>query len=185
MKKSFHIGIFFAFCFIIVKMVADFAGIFEGQIKPFALFNLLLLLASVAIGLYLYFKRRTTRKEDIMKEIKEAMKAGVTYTTIVSAFLFIYYNNINTTFFENIKTEQIDALKEAVYDPETLATMRSGNATLQMMEPEEMIQVRTKQLDQFMSPKFMLIISLLGMMLMSILYSILVTIIYRSVLFRN
>lgn len=185
MTKPYQVGLLFAFSFIIVKMIAYFSGIWLLEMKPFAMINMLFLLAAIAMGLYRYLKNDSVKGEDFMKEIKKAMQAGIVYTIVVSGFLFIYYNNIHTEFFSTIKKEQLDTLQKAIDNPVLLANMRRTNGALELMEPQEMLQERKKQLDQFMSPSFTVVITLMGMMLLSILYSIMTTLIFRKILFRN
>lgn len=184
MRKSFQIGIFFAFIFIILKMVTYFAGILTGQIKVFALINLLFLIVAISYALYNYMNGGEKGNADFMNEIKESMRAGVLYVVIVSGFLFVYYNNIESDFFPNLEKERYEFIRQTVDDPQKLSEIKKMNPAFELMEPDEIVKNQMKQFEMFMSPNFTALLTLLGMLIMSILYSVFVTMIYRKLLFR-
>lgn len=184
MKSSVGFGFLFAMCFVVVKMMSYFLNVFQEDIKPFALVNILFLIIAISLGLYQYMRFRREPDDNLMNNIKQALKAGFIYTVVVSGFLFTFYKFVDSSVISQMRNERIEIIKTQLKDPAALSQIKRSNHAVEMMEPDEMLEEATKNIDKFISPMSVFLISLLALLMLSILYSILISVIFRKVLFR-
>jgi glucan phosphoethanolaminetransferase (alkaline phosphatase superfamily) len=185
MKGPVGMGVVFGLVFIIVKMSAYLFGFMQENIVPSTLINILFLLLAIALGLYQYCINRTEPKESLMAELKQALKAGMIYTFIVSAFLYVFYNNIDKSLLSELKKERIEVFEKDIENPANFSEIKRSNEAFELMNKDEITEEYIKNVDTIISPRSVLLVSLMGMMLLSIFYSLLISIIYRKVLFRK
>lgn len=185
MKGPVTVGLVFGLLFVIVKMSAYLFGFMTESIVPSTFINILFLLISIALGLYQYIVYREDAHESLMSELKQALKAGMVYTFLVSAFLFVFYNNIDKTLLTELKKDRIEMFEKEINVPGNLAQIKAGNEAFELMNKEEILEEYNKNVDTIISPRSVFLVSLMGMMLLSILYSLLIAIIYRKILFRR
>jgi hypothetical protein len=120
MKSSVKFALFFAFSAIILRLIAFFGGYINSQTGQYVIFmHLLFVLLSVFFAIRNIAPGNGTDRERLMDELKTGAKAGGLYAVISTAFVFIYFKLIDTTYFP-AKREQLIAaqLKAGAPDAE-------------------------------------------------------------------
>jgi hypothetical protein len=185
MRITVKTGVIAAFTWIGVKMIFHYCTSIEVlvDIVPIGLLNILGLLLSICIGLFIQ-KMRDTEETNALLDIKNGMTAGIPYAVIVSLFSYFYYNNINPEFYlHQIAEKKIDAQK-MVNNPQELAQYKKNNPDTEVMTKEQIIKRESDNGD--VNPaKTHAILSLLSLTVLSTIYSLLVTMIYRKILFKR
>ncbi len=184
MRVTVKTGILFALLFILVKMLCFWSGLFIEDLRPLIMINILFILLSIAIGLYLK-KRKQTEETNLLSDIKDGMSAGIPYAILVSAFLYFFYAKINPEFNEHHAAEYVMNIKKNIEDPENLERMRSGNADYEMLSKEEILAKENEKAKTLYTAGNTTTVSLLSMVLLTTLYSILIAIVYKRLLFRR
>ena len=92
MKLPIKVGLIASLVWISIKLIAFSQSISLDDLKPFVFINMFILTAAIAIALYLVKRHET--ESNLLNDIKNGMLAGVTYTVIVSVFLYFYYQKI-------------------------------------------------------------------------------------------
>ncbi len=176
------IGIGFALLWCIVKygffLVDPFA-----KIQPMVMLNILFLLCSIAIGLYLV-KRNATEETNALYDIKNAMRAGFPYVILVSAFMYFFYSQINPDYTKHLIQEKEYEMKKRLDDPELLAEFKKSDPKFELKTKDEIFEEMRQSPENALTPGFTTTVSLLSMLLLCTLYSILVTVVYRRIVFR-
>ena len=113
------LAFFFASIAIIIKIIVFFTGYqYDLQLDVYVMFaNLLLLLLTTFISLFLYKKSLSAVKSNFLDDLKYSMKSAVLYAVILSSYTFLHYKIIDTTYLTNRiddrmkQAEQIDEAK--------------------------------------------------------------------------
>lgn len=184
MKITVKTGLLFAAAWIVVKLIMFMTGITGHNVVPGAMINILFLLLSIAVGLYLY-KRNSEEQGNALLDIKNAMSAGVPYTIVVSVFIFFYYKSINPEFNRHQIAESEMFIKKSLDDENELKKLRASHEEFEVLTKDEIFEELRKGPQSFYNPTATMTVSLLAMLVLSTFYSLLVTIIYRRIVFKN
>lgn len=184
MKVTVLSGLGFALLWIGFKMIFFWSGAFGNDIVPAVLLNMLFLLFSISIGLYLY-KRQEKESGNALLDIKNAMSAGLPYAVIVSVFIYFYYGKIDPEFNRHQISEAYTTIEKKLENPEELKQIKASNEDFEVMTKEEILAKTKDNLERNYNPTFAMTISMLALLLLATLNSIFVTIIYRRIVFRR
>lgn len=184
MRVTVKTGVITAFCWIIIKLVMFYTGLFPETIVPSVMLNILGMLVSIAIGLYLH-KRRITEESNTLLDIKNAMTAGIPYAVLVSVFIYFYYSQINPDYYLHQIAENEIAIEKMVNDPVALSKFKSEQPDAEVMTKEEIEAKLKKSNRQGAAPGFTATLAMLALTVLATLYSLLVTIIYRRLIFAG
>jgi hypothetical protein len=179
MRVSVKIGLLFAAIFIVIKLAFYFSNSLLDELQPFVILNIVLLTSS--IGLAIYKENRSVDKlGNFFDDVKLGMRTGLPYSILVSVFLFFYYNNIYPDFAEN----KVNQIKDELKKKEKIEEIRDSNDALSNRSDDEIRNQMIENTTAMYSPKFTLVVSLLGLTLFSVINSILLALIIRKVIFR-
>ncbi len=184
MRIAVKTGVITALCWITIKLVFHYTGLFSETIVPSVLLNILGMLVSIAVGLYLH-KLRSSEETNTLLDIKNAMTAGIPYAVIVSFFIYIYYSRINPEYYLHQIAENEIAIEKMVNDPVALAKFKNEQADAEVMTKEEIEAKLKKSNRQGAAPGFTATLAMLALTVLATLYSLLVTIIYRRLIFAG
>ena len=185
MKPALKSALFFASTWIIIKLLFYTFDAFQADIFFSGLLNNFLLLGAIAVGLYLEKKKEGFGKGTALSDIKNGMIAGAPYTLIVSVFMFFYYRDINPDFTANRLNERMDMIYQSMERPSYVDSLKIQNQDFNVMSNEEIYtQIRQETASAY-SPKSLLTLSLLGLIVLGFTYAIFVTIIFRKILLRD
>lgn len=185
MRPALKSAFAFAGVWILLKLLFMQFNIFQDDIFFTGLINNFFLLAAVAIGLYFEKLKEGLGEGTALSDIKHAMIGGAPYALIVSIFMFFYYQDINPNFIENRTQERMDMLYSAMERESYVDSLKTQNQDLNVMTNEEIYTYIKNETESALSPKTILTLSLLGMIVLGFTYSIFVTVIYRKVLLRD
>jgi hypothetical protein len=185
LKITIKIGILFALIWMLVKYLYHFIYPNSTEIKFTILINMLLLISSIALGLYLHKKLEGFKQGNMLSDIKNALTSGVFYTLFVSLFIYVYYAFINPQFNEHQINEIKTSIKKEIDSEKGLKDIRKSQAAFEVKTKNQIYLELIKGPEMFYSAKSTFILSLLSLLLLSTLYSILITVIYRKILLKG
>lgn len=186
MKITLKTGILFAFAWIILRYVLFLADPFENQsdvLIPSVMANILFVLLSIAIGLYLH-KKKNPEKVSAMQDIKSGMSAGVPYTILVSIFLYFFYSSINPEFNKHQIAEAEFGIQELLNNPKEFEELKRNNQDYEVKTKDEIYKSMIQGPRSIYTPQATMTISLLALLLLSTIYSIFIAIVFRKLIFR-
>lgn len=157
----------------------------EDSLMPGILINILFLLASVAVGLFLKKKAENYVDVNFLDDVKVAIKSGMVYVILIFASIYAFYSWVDPSYVEKIKAQQKAEITEILDNPEDLEKVRSENENLKGLSKEDIIDLQSEQANRFVSPIFMSTIALLSMMTGVFINSLIVVLLFRKVLFRD
>ena len=182
MRITVKIGLLFAAIWIAIKMIFFMTGLTGDSIQTSAMINILCLLLSISVGLYLV-KLRATEETSLMTDIKNGMTSGVPYILVVSIFMYIFYAEINPEFISHLRAEKVQAMKTRLDDPATLARLKSENADFEVMSKEQIFERMKQGPENTINSKSTSVLNLFALLLLATMNSIFVAVIYRKVVF--
>lgn len=185
MKITIKIGIIFAISWMLIKYVYHLINPDTLDLKLTIFSNMLLLISSISLGLYLHKKQEGFSQGNALSDIKAAMTSGVIYTIFSCGFIYLYYAVINPDFNAHQISEVKTEIKKEIENPEGLKRIQASQETFEVMTKEQIYKELVKGPEVFYAAKSTFVISLLSLLLLSTLYSILITIIYRKILLKN
>jgi hypothetical protein len=184
MRITIKTGIISAAIWIGIKLSFFYLGVFQETIVPAVLLNILGLLLSIAIGLFLQ-KRRDTEETNTMIDMKNGMSAGVPYVMIVSIFIYFYYSKINPEYYAHQIAENEIAIEKMVNDPIALQKFKESQEDAEVMTKEQIEGKLKDSNKKGASAGFTATLSTLALLILATLYSLLITIIYRRIMFKR
>lgn len=187
MKTTLKTGLIFAFAWMLLRYLFYVTGIFgeqQNEMLPAILLNILFVLLSVSFGLYLHKKNNPT-PTSALQDIKDGMSAGVPYTVLVSAFIYVFYAFINPDYNKHQIAEANYGIQQMLDDPEKLAKLKNENADYEVKTKEEIYKNMIQGPKSFYNPQASMIVSLLALLLLSTVNSIFVTVVFRKLIFRQ
>ena len=184
MRITIKTGIISAAIWIGIKLSFFYLGVFQETIVPAVLLNILGLLLSIAIGLFLQ-KRRDTEETNTMIDMKNGMSAGVPYVMIVSIFIYFYYSKINPEYYSHQIAENEIAIEKMVNDPIALQKFKESQEDAEVMTKEQIEGKLKDSNKKGASAGFTATLSTLALLILATLYSLLITIIYRRIMFKR
>ena len=183
MKVTIKTGIFFALIWMIIKMIFFFTEAFPYNVVPAVMVNIFCLLKAITIGLYKQ-KLQDTEVGNALRDIKNAMSAGVPYAVLVSIFIFFYYAQIDPGFNEHQIAEAEVGIQKMIDNPIDFAKVKKSNEAFEVMTKDEIYSQLIQGPRGFYSPLSTMTVSMLAMLLLTTMNSIFITIVFRKVVFR-
>ncbi len=177
------VGIGFALAWCTVKYLMYLYDPFS-EIHVAVMINILFLLLSISIGLYL-LKSKSSEESNALLDIKNGLRAGLPYVILVSLFIYVYYAKINPEYTQRLVNNRLFEMEQKLNDPNTLEEFKAANPKYELKTKEEIFKEMKESPENILSPGFTTTVSLLSLLLLAVLYSILVTVVYRRIVFRH
>lgn len=160
-------------------------NLFQEDIQVTGLLNNFFLLSAIALGLFFEKRKEGFGEGTAMTDIKHAVTAGAPYVLIVSLFMFYYYDTINPEFIETRVEERVDLIYNDMQRESYVDSLKVNKPEFRTRTDEEILREAKREIESNLSPKSMLVFSLLGMLILAVTYAILLTLVFRKVLFRD
>jgi hypothetical protein len=168
---------------MIIKMIFFYTGVFAFSVVPSGMINILCLLLSISIGLFI-LKRKSTEATSLLTDIKNGMTAGVPYIVLVSLFMYIFYSKINPGFIAELRAEKISQETENINDPIKLDIYKRNNEDAEVMTKNQILDKMTQNIKATINAKTTSLLNLLALLMLSTINSIFISVIYRKIVFR-
>ncbi|MBM3160499.1 MAG: DUF4199 domain-containing protein [Bacteroidetes bacterium] len=179
MTIPLRVGFLTSLFFILLKLISLKIGWSLYEIKPFVFTNMFLVTAAIAYSLYQV--KRYEEDSNYLNDVKNGMSAGLPYTVVVGVFLFFYYQNI----FPDYTQSKIEYMEHQLNDPDNINELKKNNQDLSNKSDKEIKTLMMNQTEMMFSPKFTMVITLLGLTIFSAINSLIISLIYRRIVFRN
>jgi hypothetical protein len=184
MRITVKTGLIAASAWIFIKLIAFYSGSMQQNVVPMVMLNILGVLLSVAIGLFLH-KRQEGSESNLLSDIKNGLSAGVPYVLVVSIFLYVYYDRIDPEFNAHQIAEFQAGLEKELNDPVQFQKLKDSNPEFEVKTKEEIFDSVMQGPLSFYRPGSTMAISMLALLLLATLNSIFVSIVYRRFIFRR
>lgn len=185
LRPALKFSLLFAGLWIALKMIFMAFNLFQEDIQVTGLLNNFFLLSAIALGLFFEKRKEGFGEGTAMTDIKHAVTAGAPYVLIVSLFMFYYYDTINPEFIETRVEERVDLIYNDMQRESYVDSLKVNKPEFRTRTDEEILREAKREIESNLSPKSMLVFSLLGMLILAVTYAILLTLVFRKVLFRD
>lgn len=185
MKTSVKAGIFFALIWIIIVLSAFLAGFSVDFFLISELLSLLLLLGAIFTGLFLSKKENGYEKVNALDDFKVAMQSGIIYTIIITGFVYLYHNQIDTSVKESFINQRIEMLHAEYPDLASYEALQAKDPKWAEKSFDDFIENQEDQTKSFIGPFFTSFFHLMVLFMFSLFYSFFVTIVLRKVILRQ
>lgn len=185
LRPALKFSLIFAGLWIAIKLIFMELNLFQDDIQVTGLLNNFFLLSAIALGLFFEKRKEGFGEGTAMTDIKHAVTAGAPYVLIVSLFMFYYYDTINPEFIETRVEERVDLIYNDMQRESYVDSLKVNKPEFRTRTDEEILREAKREIESNLSPKSMLVFSLLGMLILAVTYAILLTLVFRKVLFRD
>ena len=185
MKTSVKAGLLFALIWIIVILIAFLTGRSIDFFLISELLSLLLLLGAVFTGLFMTKREKNYEKSNALEDFKIAMQSGLVYTILVTGFVYIYHNQIDTTIQESFIAQRIDVLHEEFPDEASFIVYQAKDPKWKDLTYNDFIENIEDQAKTFIGPFFTSFFHLMVFFMFSLFYSFFVTLVIRKIILRE
>ncbi|MEO9532143.1 MAG: DUF4199 family protein [Crocinitomicaceae bacterium] len=185
MKTSVKAGFIFSLIWIIINMIVYLAGFSIEFFRPGIMVNFFLLMACIAVGLYVTKKEKNYKKGFFLDDFKTALQCAIIYALTVSAFAYAYHEFID----DSIKTSMADAriadLHEKVPNEEAFQEYQAQDITWKNKSFDDFIENKEDEFRSVFSSFSVFVGHLMGLTFMGGLFAFAVTLILRKVVLRE
>ena len=185
MKTSVRFGIIFALIWIIFNMVLYYAELSQTAFNLGILVNLFLLMAAIAVGLFISKKEQKFAKGNFIGDFKIALQSGIVYAILVSGFVYLYHEIIDPSIRESLVELRVKTLHEAVPDAETYVQLQEDDPTWRDKSYDDYIENQEDQFKSVFSSFSVFIAHLMGLTFFSMFFAFFVTLILRKIVLRH
>lgn len=168
-KKPIHIGIFFALIWVILRMIVYMMDV-EYRVEIGMGLNLLFLPVILLLAM-MNVRNNAEKVLTYLDFLKAGMRASAIYALLVCAFLFLYYGKIDQAYLDDARAERIEALEDGIQEEGGWESYRDKNEIQEESEVDFMDQQK-EMAERFLSPFFMVSLSLIGLMLAALIFSL-------------
>jgi len=147
--------------------------------------NMLLMLTTIFLGLYYFFRSAERTEPNFVTDFKEALKIGGKYLLLFAGALAVYYNYIDSSIVDQRSANAIKFAEETVADEKRWQETVSQNPDLKSVTKEEYVANVKEGLATYNSMQSFLLLSIMATMMMMILYSITCVVLFRNLLFKE
>ena len=159
--SPFDIAVRMLLVSIIFKMIVFFASKQFTFYESIAIFiNIFVLMTGVFLGIWNY-RKLLNAPQSFTDYLKEGMKVAALYAILMTAFVYVYYTFIDSTYFYLKLAKQSALLEE------------SGRATQEIKQATETMKV-------VLTPFFQSTITLIGFLLLGSFYASIITFLLRK-----
>ena len=107
MKTNFSIVVWMMVFSVLLKMLIYFFKLqFTGYERAAMFGNIFILMTGVYLGIKL-FKNTESAKTAFLEDLKAGMRITSLYALFMTAFVYVYYSNIDTTYFQQKLANQL------------------------------------------------------------------------------
>lgn len=112
------------------------------------------------------------------------MQSGIVYAIIISGFLYVYHNNIDTSIRQALTDERIESLHKTYPDEESFKVLQENNPEWKDKNYDFFIEEQEDITKGIYSAFSVFIFHLMGLFLFAMFFSFFGTIIMRRVILR-
>lgn len=187
MKTSVKIALLFVLIWFTGKYSFFYFDVLQNSDAYFTqvMWNLLCLLLAMFIGSYLEKRHEDRKGSTALGDIKSILGGGMVYTVAVSVLIYTYYSRIDPDYNAHQIEMAEQGLRNSFKDPEYVKQLRSGNPEFKVLTEEEIFDKVMENPRTMYTPKIVMLVSLLGMLMLSVLNAIVLTYVFRRLIFRN
>jgi len=185
MKTSVKAGLFFSLIWIIIVLVAFLMGRSIDFFLIAELLSLLLLLGAIFTGLFLTKKENDYNVVNALEDFKVAMQSGLVYTILVTGFVYLYHNQIDTSIKDSFISQRVAALHEQYPDEISFKTLQDQDPKWKGSTYNDFIENVEDQAETIVGPFFTSFFHLMVFFMFSLFYSFFVTIVIRKIILRT
>lgn len=185
MKTSVKYGIFFSLLWIIVVLCAFLTGHSVDFFLISEILSLLLLVGAIFLGLFMTKKEKGYEKVNALEDFKVAMQSGIVYTIIVTGFIYVYHNQIDTSVKQTFIDQRIEALHAEYPDEASFQGLQLDDPKWESFSYDDFIENQEDQATSFIGPFFTSFFHLMVLFMFSLFYSFFVMLVIRKVILRQ
>ncbi len=184
MKTSVKAGVFFSLIWIIIVLAAFLMGRSIDFFLIGELLSLLLLLGAIFTGLFLTKKEKNYEVVNALEDFKVAMQSGIVFALVITGFVYVYHNQIDTSIKESFIAQRIDNLHKQYPNEASFQELQAVDSKWENKSFNDFIEQEEDKATNFIGPFFTSFFHLMVFFMFSLFYSFFVTIVIRKVILR-
>jgi len=184
MKTSVKVAFGISLVWIIVTLVIYLAGYSSEAFVFGIMINLFCLLISIALGLFFTKKENNYGESFFLEDFKISLQGGIVYTLIISGFIYVYHEYIDSSIKDALVENRIEALHKVYPDEASYKKLQEADAKWKDKSFDDFIENQEDQTRGIISSFSVFVFHLMGLFIFSMFFAFFATIIMRKVILR-
>lgn len=184
MKPSVKVAFVCSLISIGITLGFFYSGKSQMGYEMAAFINLFLLLASIALGVFLFKKSEGFVDKSFLEDIKKAMQGGIVFTILVSGFIYIYHSKIDTSIIDAKVNVRLEYLIKNVPNEAAYLELQKDDPAWKDQTYMDYLENQEDLARGILSPIILMTMNLIVGMLLTVFFSIFTTVILRKVVLR-
>lgn len=185
MKTTVKAGLIFSLIWIISVLIAFLLGYSVDFFLISELLSLLLLVGAIFSGLFFTKKEKNYEKSNALEDFKVALQAGMVYTIMITAFVYVYHKHIDPALTQSFIDQRIEALHAQYPDEASFKKLQEQDMKWETFSRDDFIENQEDQISSFIGSFFTTLVHLMALFIFSLFYSFFVMLVIRKVILRN
>ena len=185
MKTSVKVALGVSLIWIILNLIVFLIGYSRELFATGILLNIFFLLSAITFGLYLTKKEKGFSESLFLEDFKTAMQGGIVYAILISGFLYVYHNNIDTGIRQSLIDARLESLHKTYPDEEAFKVLQSSDSKWKDKNYDLFIEEQEDLTKGIYSAFSIFIFHMMGLFIFAMFFSFFGTIIIRKVILRQ
>jgi hypothetical protein len=184
MKTSVKVALGMAMIWIILALVIYLAGYSREAFGMGIMINMLCLLVSVCLALFFTKREQKYSAGIFLEDFKVALQGGVVYAIVVSAFVYIYHEYIDSGIKDSLIENQVNMLHERYADKSAYEELQRQDPTWKDKTYDDFIENQEIQFESVYTSFSVFVFHLALLFIFSMFFAFFGTLIMRKVILR-
>ena len=186
MRTSVKVGVGFALIWVVYSIIILSLGYSIPLFNVGILVVVFLLLAAIAVGVFLEKKKQGYEQRPFLDDLKVAMQSGIIFAVLVSGYTYIYHTSIDTSIREKLHADRVEALMENFPDEEKYKELQKKDPTWRNKSYDDYMENQLDSSKDFLgSAGFVAIMHLAVLFFFTFFYGFFAVVVLRKVVLRH
>lgn len=185
MKTSVKVALSVSLIWIILNLLIYLVGYSRAFFTAGILLNIFFLLCAVSLGLFLTKKEKGFPESLYLEDFKTAMQSGIIYTLLISGFIYLYHERIDTGIRQSLIEARNESLHQTYPDAASFKVLQDSDPKWKDKNFDLFIEEQEDLTLGIYSSFSVFIFHMMGLFIFSMFFSFFGTIIMRKIILRQ
>jgi len=185
MKTSVKVAFGISLVWIIVTLIIYLSGYSRQAFVFGIMINLFCLLISISLALFFTKKEKNYETSFFFDDFKIALQGGIVYALVISGFIYVYHEYIDSSIKDALVEDRIEALHKVYPDDASYLKLQAVDSKWKDKSFDDFIENQEDQTRGIISSFSVFVFHLMGLFIFAMFFAFFATIIMRKIILRQ
>lgn len=185
MKTSVKVAFGISMVWIIVTLIVFLLGYSRQAFVFGIMINLFCLLVSISLALFFTKREKNYDESFFLDDFKIALQGGIVYALLISGFIYVYHEYIDSSIKDALVADRIEALHKVYPDEASYLKLQAVDSKWKDKSFDDFIENQEDQTRGIISSFSVFVFHLMGLFIFSMFFAFFATIIMRKIILKQ